>query len=130
MESISNTAGVENALGRRIDTTFIVFFLALDFGQNLGVFALDTAFLAITLAAVATLPYFLADRTEISLGRWILGRMVIVGFGVTLGLLFKQSLGIFLPEQLSFLPMSLLIVTAVMTCYFQFYRFFKPRLSK
>ena len=47
-----------------------------------------------------------------------------------LGAIFKQSLGVVLPETFRFLPMTLLIVTAMLCCYVQFYGFLKLRLAK
>jgi hypothetical protein len=44
--------------------------------------------------------------------------------------MFRQALGTVLPETLSSLPMTLLIVTAMISCYAQFYSFFKFRLAK
>ena len=45
-------------------------------------------------------------------------------------MMFKQSLGVVLPETIRFLPMTLLIVTAMLSCYIQFYGFLKLRLAK
>ena len=113
-----------------VDTTFVLFFLAVDLGQNLSNFAFDTVFLAITLIAVAALPYLLTADENIGFGKWVLGRSVIVGFALFLGVMFKQSLGVVLPEAFSFLPMTFLIITAMAMCYIQFYSFFNLRLSK
>ena len=113
-----------------IDTTFILFFLAVDLGQNLSVVAFDTVFLAITLLAVAVLPYFLNNDEKPEFGNWLLGRSAIVVFAVMLGLMFKQTLGVVLPESFRYLPFTLLIVTAMLSCYIQFYSFFRLRLSK
>ncbi len=49
---------------------------------------------------------------------------------ILLGVIFKQSLGVALPEEFRFLPMTLLIVTAMLSCYIQFYSFLKLRLAK
>ncbi|NNE97516.1 MAG: hypothetical protein HKN25_00710 [Pyrinomonadaceae bacterium] len=113
-----------------VDTSFVLFFLAVDFGQNLGSFAFDTIFLGITLIAVAALPYLLSTDEKTGFGRWMIGRGVIVGFALFSGVIFKQSLGVVLPETFSFLPMTLLIITAMVMCYIQFYSFFNLRLSK
>ena len=61
---------------------------------------------------------------------WILGRSAITVFAVLLGVLFKQSVGVFLPETFRFLPMTLLIVAAMLSCYIQFYGFLKLRFVK
>ena len=113
-----------------IDTTFVLFFLAVDLGQNLGVLRFDTVFLGITLLAVIVLPYFLHSDEKPEFGNWLLGRGFITGFAVLLGLMFKQTLGVVLPEAFRYLPLTLLVVTAMLCCYIQFYSFFKLRLSK
>jgi hypothetical protein len=112
-----------------IDTTFVLFFLAVYLGQNLNVVAFDTIFLGLTLLAVAVLPYFIQSDEKPEFGNWLLGRSLIVIFAVMLGLMFKQTLGVVLPESFRFLPFTLLIVTAMLSCYIQFYSFFRLRSS-
>jgi hypothetical protein len=113
-----------------VDTTFVLFFLAVEFGQTLGSFAIDSVFLALTLLMMIVLPYFLSADEKPDFGSWLFGRSVIAGFAVMLGAMFKQVLGVVLPETFSFLPMTLLIVTAMLSCYIQFYSFLKLRLAK
>ena len=113
-----------------VDTTFVLFFLAIEFGQTLHQLGLDTIMLAITLASIAILPYFLPMNDKPKFGNWLIGRGLITGFAILLGVAFKQSLGVVLPETFRFLPMTLLIVTAMASCYFQFYGFFKLRFVK
>lgn len=131
-------AQIEHSTGRAgwnrgitIDTTFVLFFLAIELGQSGSVFALDTMFMAATLGMVMALPYFLNDSEERPMFRdWILGRALIAMFAVGLGVMFRQALGTLLPETLSSLPMTLLIIAAMLSCYAQFYSFFKFRLAK
>jgi hypothetical protein len=113
-----------------IDTTFVLFFLAVEFGQTLTQFGLDTILMAITLASIAVLPYFLPMNNQPKFGNWLIGRGLIAGLAILLGLAFKQSLGVILPETFRFLPMTLLIVVAMASCYFQFYGFLKLRFVK
>jgi hypothetical protein len=112
-----------------IDTTFVLFFLAIEFGQIVNNFALDTVFFAITLVMLIVLPYFLSSEEKPKFGNWVLGRTLIAAFAVSVGVMFKQSLGV-LPEMFRFLPMTLLIVTAMLSCYIQFYGLLKLRLAK
>ncbi len=112
-----------------IDTTFVLFFLAVEFGQMLGNFALDTAIFAVALAVLLVMPYFLPSEDKPRFGSWLLGRTLIAAFAVSVGVMFKQSLGV-LPETFRFLPMTLLIVTAMLSCYIQFYGLLKLRLAK
>lgn len=113
-----------------LDTTFVLFFLAVEFGQNLGSFAFDSVLTAMTLLMLLVLPYFLASDEKPGFGNWLLGRTLIAVFALMLGVIFHQILGTVLPETFKFLPMTLLIVTAMLTCYIQFYSFFKVRLAK
>ena len=124
------TETVADNKGFAIDTTFVLFFLAVEFGQTFSSFAMDSVFLAITLVTLIVLPYFLSADERPNFGGWLFGRSVIAGFAVILGAMFKQSLGVALPETFKFLPMTLLIVTAMLSCYIQFYSFLKLRLAK
>ena len=112
------------------ETSFVLFFLAIEFGQSTGALQVDTIFLGITLLIVAILPYFLPSDDKISFANWFFGRSLIIGFAFTLGLIFKQSLGVVLPETFRFLPMTLLIISAMISCYALFYGFLKLRLAK
>jgi len=112
-----------------IDTTFVLFFLAVEFGQMIGNFALDTAIFAVSLMTLLVLPYFLPSEDKPRFGNWVLGRTLIAAFAVSVGVMFKQSLSV-LPEMFRFLPMTLLIVTAMLSCYIQFYGLLKLRLAK
>lgn len=113
-----------------VDTTFVLFFLAIEFGQTITTFGIDTILMAITLISLAFLPYFLPMNNKPKIGSWFIERGLITGFAILLGIAFKQSLGTVLPETFRFLPMTLLIVTAMASCYFQFYGLLKLRLAK
>lgn len=113
-----------------IETTFVLFFLAIEFGQSIFAFRLDNLLLLLTLTAVAILPYFFPADEKPQFSRWILGRSLIIAFAVLLGWMFKQTLGVVLPDTFRFLPMTLLIVTAMLTCYIQFYSLLKLREVK
>jgi hypothetical protein len=127
IEQIGRSAAADKSFA--IDTTFVLFFLAVEFGQMLNNFALDTVFFAITLLMLIVMPYFLASDEKPKFGNWVLGRTLIAAFAVSVGVMFKQSLGV-LPEMFRFLPMTLLIVTAMLSCYIQFYGLLKLRLAK
>ena len=116
--------------GFTLETTFVLFFLAIEFGRSFSGFTLDSVVMGITLLMVAVLPYFLPANEKPDFGSWILGRSAITLLAVLLGVIFKQSLGVFLPETFRFLPMTLLIVTAMLSCYIQFYSFLKLRVAK
>ena len=134
MKTLTHSARIQriDAVGKgfAIDTTFVLFFLAIEVGQTLGIIGLDTIFLAISLLFVLVLPYFLQSDEKPNFGNWLLGRFFITIFAVLLGIAFRQSLGTVLPETFRFLPMTLLIVTAMLSCYIQFYGFLRLRLAK
>ena len=134
MKTISQIGQVQTqeAVNRTsaIDTTFVLFFLAIEFGQMINGFSLDNLFLGITLGMFVTLPYFLPSDDKPGFANWMIGRGLITGFAMLLGWMFKQSVGVVLPEAFRFLPMTLLIVTAMVTCYIQFYGFLKLREVK
>jgi hypothetical protein len=134
MKTISQVGEASSELtkdnGFAIETTFVLFFLALEFGQTFSVFSLDNMLLAATLLMVAILPYFLPSDEKPSFVNWLLGRTLIVAFAVFLGWMFRQTLGVVLPDTFRFLPMTLLIVTAMISCYIQFYSFLRLREVK
>ncbi|MGI8556450.1 MAG: hypothetical protein ACR2LT_08875 [Pyrinomonadaceae bacterium] len=134
MRTISQVGQVRETLvkdnGFVVETTFVLFFLAVEFGQSFRSLSLENICLAMTLMLVAVLPYFLPSDDKTGFGNWILGRSVIAGFAVMLGWMFSQTLGTVLPEMFRFLPMTLLIVTAMLSCYIQFYGLLKIRLAK
>jgi hypothetical protein len=125
---VSARASVER--GFAIDTTFVLFFLALELGQSFAGFRLDSVFLILALLVIAIMPYFLPAGEKPNFSNWLIGRALIAGFAISLGWMFKQSLGTVLPEAFRFMPMTLLIVTAMLSCYIQFYGFLKLREVK
>jgi hypothetical protein len=114
-----------------VDTTFVLFFLAMDFGLSPSFFAIESVASVFTLAVILVLPYFLpADVEKPDLVNWLLGRTLITVFAVTLGMMFQQGIGVLLPEAFRFLPMTLLILTAMVSCYLQFCAMIRFRLAR
>lgn len=114
-----------------VDTTFVLFFLAVDFGQSAMSGGLDVVLSLLTLGTVLVVPYFLpTDAEKPDFVSWLLGRSLIAVFAVLLGTMFQQSLGVLLPESLGFLPMTLLILTGVVSCYLQFCAMIRFRLAR
>ena len=115
--------------GGMIDTTFVLFFLAVELGTG-GGFA-ETLLSFITLASVVVLPYFLIENDDASsLMAWIVGRSSLAVFGVLVGVPFGQAVGSILPQSAKYLPMTFLILSAAVSCYVQIYSLTKPRLAK
>ena len=114
-----------------VDTTFVLFFLGIDFGQSSMAFALDSVFSVLTLGMLLVVPYFLPTMEEKpEFADWLLGRSVITIFAVALGVVFRQSLGVVLPETFRFLPFTLVILTAMLSCILQFYVMIRFRLAR
>lgn len=135
MKSMSRAAsmrtGAVDNKGFAVETTFVLFFLALELGQSFSLFASDSLLLTATLLMIAVLPYFLySNQEKPRFANWFFGRILIAGFAFLLGVIFKQTLGVLLPETFRYLPMTLLIATAMISCYIQFYGFLKLRPVK
>ena len=114
-----------------VDTTFLLFFLGIDFGQSSMEFALDSLLSIVMLGMVLVVPYFLPSLDEKpEFADWLMGRSVITIFAVGLGVIFRQSLGVLLPETFRFLPFTLVILTAMLSCSLQFYGMIRFRLAR
>ena len=114
-----------------VDTTFVLFFLAVDFGQSAVGFGLDSIFSAVTLGMLLVLPYFLPSNVEKpEFTGWLMGRILIAVFAIALGIMYRQALGVVFPAEFRFLPMTLLIAAAMVSCYLQFYAIIRFRLAR
>lgn len=113
------------------DTAFVLFFLGLEYGRAIKVLSVDGILMAITTVMVIVLPYFLPARHERSaFSLWVLGRSGVAAIGIFFGVVFSQSVGVFVPESLSYLPLTLLILASMISCYIQFYGLLKLRPVK
>jgi len=114
-----------------VDTTFVLFFLAVDFGQSAMLSGLDALVSGVTLGILLVLPYYLpSEFDKPDFAGWLLGRSLIAMLATALGAMFSLTLGVVLPETFRYLPLSLLIVTAVVSCYLQFYAMIRFRLAR
>ena len=114
-----------------VDTMFVLFFLALEYGRAVQMFSIDGLLMGATVLMVLILPYFLPSNSEKPLfANWMTSRILVTLFGVALGFALKQSLGVVLPESLRFMPLTFLILASMVSCYIQFYGFLKLRLIK
>jgi len=114
-----------------LDTTFVLFFLALDLGQASFTVGLDGLLSMLALVTFIAVPYFLPFSSEKQEFRsWLIGRIVVAAAGLTLGLMLGQAVGVMLPESFRFVPMTLLIVSAIFSCYLQIYGMIRFRLAR
>jgi hypothetical protein len=112
-----------------IDTSYVLFFLAMEFGNGLNGFSLDNIVLGTTLVSVLVLPFWL-NRERTNITEWILVRGIIAILAIGLGVIFRQNLGTLIPEIYGYLPMTFLIISGMLSVYFQFYSFLKLRIVK
>ncbi len=114
-----------------IDTTFVLFFLALEYGRAVRLFSVDGVLMGTTMLMVLALPYFLPSRyAKPTFSNWIAGRTAIACLGLLLGIAMSYSVGTILPVGFSVIPMAGLIVAAFISCYIQFYSLMKLRPVK
>jgi hypothetical protein len=117
--------------GFGIDTLFVLFFLALEYGRAVQLFSIDGLLMLTTMSMVLILPYFLpSNGKRPALGSWLKFRSLVAVVGLTSGVLYSKSVGVVLPETLKFVPMTFLILTAMVSCYIQFYGLMRLRLAK
>lgn len=126
-----NTSSGYDLSGFGIDTLFVLFFLALEYGRAVQLFSMDAALMLTTMAMVLILPYFLpSKRARPALGSWLKLRSLVAVTGLTFGVFYSRSVGLVLPESWKFVPLTFLILTAMVSCYVQFYALLRLRLAK
>ena len=143
MQNISNSAMFagaslindrsEESTGRvfTLDTTFVLFFLALDLGSSWLNFGLDGLLAGLTLVVFAVVPYFLTGSDNLpDFLQWLTGRILVAVAGVSFGLMIRQSIGVLLADGAEYLPLMLLIVAAIICCNVQIYAILKNRLAR
>ena len=129
--TVNKTTGLDFGGMLGIDTTFVLFFLALEYGRAVRLFSVDGALMGTTMLMVMILPYFLPSAySKPSFSNWVAGRTAITILGMFAGVFLSWSVGSLLPEALRFVPLTGLIITAMISCYVQFYGLMKLRLAK
>jgi hypothetical protein len=116
--------------GFGVDTIFVLFFLALEYGRGVSLFSIDGALMGTTLAMVLVLPYFLPARVERpTMARWLAVRGTIAMAALMLGVLYGKSVGI-APAGYRTIPMTFLILASMISAYVQFYGLMRLRPVK
>jgi hypothetical protein len=127
----SQESAQDNATQFTLDTTFVLFFLAMDLGLVSLSVNVSTLLQLFTLLVFLVVPYFLPFTGEQrSFSNWLIGRIVVGGAGVMFGLMLGQAIGTVLPDAFRFVPMTLLIVAAIICCNVQIYGILKHRLAR
>ncbi|HBR56737.1 MAG TPA: hypothetical protein DEA22_04605 [Blastocatellia bacterium] len=116
------------------DTAFVLFFLALEFGRSFSLNEADwilAVLVAITLAMLMLVPYFLPSFEERpEFGKWVRGRFFLGATAFVSGLVYGRAAEAVFPELFRFLPMTLLIISAIISGCVQFYGIMKVRLAR
>jgi hypothetical protein len=113
-----------------LDTAFVLFFLALEYGRAVRALSVDGIMLAITMAMVLVLPYFLPSGLKSSsFAGWIFGRTAVAFAGLAAGAVMGGTLSAQMPS-VRLMPMTGLVIAAMVSCYVQFYGLMKLRLAK
>ena len=129
LDALRSTFG--SVRGFAIDTTFVLFFLGLEFGRTLQNVTFDGLLLLMTTVMMVILPYFLPSSAECpSLAKWLAGRTLIAVLATGVGAILGPMYGTLLPESFRFLPLTLLILAAMSSCIVQFYGLMRLRLAK
>jgi hypothetical protein len=114
-----------------IDTAVVLFFLALEYGRAVRLVTVDGILMAITMAMLVVLPYFLPSSFHRpAFFNWLMGRTIVMAFGLALGATLTAGINAGLPTGLRFMPMTFLILTAMISCYVQFYGLLRLRPVK
>ncbi|HUF03041.1 MAG TPA: hypothetical protein VMM38_02590 [Aridibacter sp.] len=103
----------------KFDTSFVLFFLAMEIGQS-GLLSFEGLLMAPALAAVLIGPYLLNKSGDISFKHWAAGRVAITGLGLALGSAFAIAVGTLLPKSFEILPFTLLIMACMATAFLSF----------
>ena len=130
--AISNSRLETASSGRFVmDTTFVLFFLAMDIGVSIGSVSLDDVLSVLTLGMFVVLPYFLPFSGEKpDFWGWTVGRLLICGVAILAGSALEAATGTVLPEATRYLPMTLLITSGIFCTYSQIYGIIKVRLAR
>jgi hypothetical protein len=117
--------------GYGVDTLFVLFFLALEYGRSVQLFSMDGMLTATTMAFVLVLPYFLPSRFERpALSRWLAVRGSVMLAALMLGVAYGRNSGAAVPAGISTVPMTFLILASMVSCYIQFYGLMRLRPAK
>lgn len=112
------------------DTTFVLFFLAMDLAGSISGIGLDTLLSVLTIGLFVVLPYLLpfgGEKPEF--WNWFFGRLSISAIGVISGLATAASAGSFLPEALKYVPFTLLLISGIFCTFTQLRGIMKVRLA-
>lgn len=112
------------------DTTFVLFFLAMDLVRSFSGFGLDSVLSVLTIGIFAVIPYLLPfDGEKPEFWGWLTGRLIIAAIAGICGLAISASAGVFLPETVKYVPFTLLIFSGIFCAFTQLRVIMKVRLA-
>ena len=115
--------------GFGVDTIFVLFFLGLEIGRSVELLSVDGILMSTTLMMVLVLPYFLPSRAERpSMTNWLAVRGGLTLIGLLLGVFYGH--GVAAPAGYRTIPMTFLILSAMVSAYVQFYGLMRLRPAK
>lgn len=113
------------------DTTVVLFFLALEIGSRQTFDFIEAGFGFAVLAAFSALPYWISVDSGRRFSEWLAGRAIISLTGLSIGVLLGLALDAgALPAAVRFVPLTLLIVAAIISCNYGIYAIIKNRLAR
>lgn len=114
-----------------VDTSIVLFFLAMELAASAGGNGLDLGLSLLAIAAFAVLPYFLPGRHEaMPFLHWLGGRTAIALVGAFAGFGFAFAIAPAAAPAYASLPMTLLIFAAFVSCLVQLYVMMKVSLAR
>jgi hypothetical protein len=127
---LSNSKGEERANYFALDTTFVLFFLAMELASSISSLDFGTFLSIFTIGIFVVLPYFLSfagEKPEFTV--WLLGRVFIAIVGLIGGLAIQFGAGTVFSESARFLPMTLLVISGIFCAGSQIRDIIRVRLA-
>lgn len=112
------------------DTTFVLFFLAMELAGGINSLNFGTFLSVLTISSFVVVPYFLPftdEKPEFT--GWVLGRVFIAIVGLIGGLAIQFGAGTVFSESARFLPMTLLIISGIFCAGLQIRDIIRVRLA-
>jgi len=120
---------LDSFFGYSVDTMIVLVLLGIELGRSAAAASFDTFLLFVTMMMVLALPYALLLEDRPLFAKWLTGRSLVAVSAASAGMVLEQFHA-FLPESVRFLPLSLLILAGMTSCFIQFYVLMRLRLAK
>ena len=116
--------------GFGMDTIVVLFFLSLEIGRSIQLFSVDGMLMSTTLMMVLVLPYFLPSRADRpSMTSWLSIRGTIAIAALMIGVAYGRGAET-APAGYRTIPMTVLILSSMVSAYVQFYGLMRLRPAK